>query len=91
VIEVAVLKDVPGSQALIEYAISQARNPNFGGVLHWGQRNDCTADEIARRFGDPTDPTTDFGQWRAALDDVTDHGRRNAFSSKFTRQTGLEP
>ena len=38
-----------------------ALDPNFGGILHWGQRNLSSTPEIQARFGDaPTDPT---GPW----------------------------
>ena len=28
---------------MINFAISLARNPNYGAILHWGQRNEFDA------------------------------------------------
>ncbi|MCK1500461.1 hypothetical protein [Bradyrhizobium sp. 188] len=70
-----------------------ALNPNFGGVLHWGQRNDSSALDIAHAFGKArrADPfTSDLAEWRKVLADLTDNGRRQGFSKAFSRQTGLE-
>jgi hypothetical protein len=83
VVEVAVLKDVKGSQELIDYAVKIARSGTYHAILHWGQRNDCNRAEVEARFGD------DLRRWRDALATVT--GGRDGFSSAFTRQTGLEP
>jgi hypothetical protein len=83
-IEVACLRDVSGSQELLDYAVTLARSPLFNGIFHWGQRNDCTRPEIERRFGD------DLEKWRKALSLITDNGRLDGFSSEFTRRTGLE-
>jgi hypothetical protein len=90
-VEVACLRDVSGSQELIDHAVRLALNPNIGGVLHWGQRNDATAADIERLFGDSTSVTNgDLGAWRKALDLVTAGGALDGFSSEFTRRTGLE-
>lgn len=90
-VEVACLRDVSGSQELIDFAVELALNPNFGGVLHWGQRNDSTATDIERLFGDSNSPTNgDLGAWRDGLSLLTDGGTRDGFSSEFTRRTGLE-
>lgn len=83
-IEVAGLKDVEGTKELIDYAVSLSRDKNFGGILHWGQRNESTAGDIAHRFG------CDLLTWRKALACITDNGRLNGFSSSFTRRVGLE-
>jgi len=83
VVEVAVLKDINGSQELIDHAVKLARSGTYNAILHWGQRNDCNRGEIEARFGD------DLRRWRDALATVT--GGRDGFSSAFTRQTGLEP
>ncbi len=90
-IEVACLKDVKGSQELIDYAVRLARSPSLNGILHWGQRNDCDRADIEHRFGDtPTRPGGDLQKWRHALSLITDNGRLDGFSSAFTRHTGLE-
>ncbi len=89
VVEVAGLKDVKGTSNLIDYAIALSRNPNFGGVLHWGQRNESDREDIERRFGDPNDPRNgDLGRWREAVERINSDS--DAFSSEFTRRTGLE-
>ncbi|HYI13862.1 MAG TPA: hypothetical protein VEX37_00605 [Thermomicrobiales bacterium] len=90
-VEVACLKDVSGSQELIDYAVRLALNPNIGGVLHWGQRNDATEGDIQRLFGDNASPTNGkLGAWREALARITDGGSLDGFSNEFTRRTGLE-
>lgn len=90
-VEVACLRDVSGSQELLDYAVRLARNPNINGLLHWGQRNDWTMPEVERVYGDSTlSPGGNLGFWRQALSRVTDHGRLDGFSSEFTRRTGLE-
>ena len=90
-VEVACLKDVSGSQELVDYAVALALNPNVGGVLHWGQRNDATAADIERLFGDSNSPTNgNLGAWREALALISEGGSLKGFSSEFTRRTGLE-
>jgi hypothetical protein len=84
-VEVAGLKDVSGTTELVEFALALALDPNFGAVLHWGQRNPATKAQIEAHFGDR------LKQWRVALGRITDHGRLNGFSSDFTLRTGLEP
>ncbi|MGG7569800.1 hypothetical protein [Streptomyces sirii] len=60
-------------------------------ILHWGQRNDYERPEVERIFGDSAlQPGGNLGFWRQALARVTDNGRLDGFSSKFTRRTGLE-
>jgi hypothetical protein len=90
-VEVAGLVDLSGSRDLVEYATELGLNPNFGGILHWGQRNTATAGDIERLFGTGTDPQNGgrLRQWRDALRQITGGG--GAFSSDFTRRTGLEP
>jgi hypothetical protein len=91
-VEVACLKDVSGGQEMVDYAAQLALNPNFGGILHWGQHNDATAADIQRLFGDTSSPTNGhLGAWRQALADITDGGSRERFSNDFTQRTGLEP
>jgi hypothetical protein len=91
VVEVAGLKDVKGTKELVDYAISQALNNNFRGILHWGQRNPSTVQNIEDRFGTTALVRTgELQKWRQVLGLITDNGRLDGFSSPFTRQTGLE-
>jgi hypothetical protein len=83
-VEVACLKDVSGGQELVDFAVAWARNPNSGAILHWGQRNDARRAETEQIFG------RDLSVWRQALARITDNDSLNAFSSEFTRRTGLE-
>lgn len=90
-VEVAGLKDVGGVTELIDFAIALSRDRNFGGILHWGQRNESNVADIEHRFGDGGNvPGSDLGAWREALSKITDGGRLDGFSSAFTRKTGLE-
>ena len=91
-VEVACLRDVSGSQELIDYAVQLALNPNYGGILHWGQRNDAVVADVERLFGDSRTVTNgDLGAWREALNIITEGGSLDGFSSEFTRRVGLEP
>jgi len=81
-VEVAGLKDVEGTAELIDYAITLSLDKNFGGILHWGQRNESTVDDIEYRFGQ------NLTMWRDALYRINEHGLE--FSSVFTRRVGLE-
>lgn len=83
-VEVAGLKDVEGTQELIDYAVALSRDKNYECAVHWGQRNDSVVSDIEHRFGESL--TT----WREALARITDNGRFYRFSSAFTRRTGLE-
>lgn len=84
-VEVAGLKDVSGSRELIDYAISLSLNRNFRGILHWGQRNESSREDIEFRFGN------ELQSWRDALINITENGTLDGFSSQFTRRVGLEP
>ena len=91
-VEVAGLRDVDGVTELIDFAISQALDRNFQGILHWGQRNESQRFQIEERFGGtPSDLTGNLNRWRQALSQITENGRLQGFSSAFTRRTGLEP
>jgi hypothetical protein len=94
-VEVSGLKDVTGSTALIDFALTLANNPNFrvngGGILHWGQRNTSTMDNVQQTFGDTlSQPSGNLHTWRGVLSNLSDNGRLDGFSSEFTRQVGLE-
>jgi hypothetical protein len=90
-VEVSGLKDVTGSAEMVAFAESLGLNRNFGGILHWGQRNNSTSADVEHRFGDRADaPGGPLGIWRSALSSLTDNGRLDGCSSAFTRRTGLE-
>ena len=90
-VEVAGLKDVKGTKELVDFAISLALNNNFRGILHWGQRNLSTVQNIEDRFGNTALVRAgELAKWRDALKRITEDGRFPGFSSPFTRQTGLE-
>ena len=91
VVEVAGLKDVTGVSELIDFAITLALDPNFKGILHWGQRNPSTRAQVQERFGDGLlSQAGDLHTWRDALSLITHNGKFDGFSNAFTRQTGLE-
>jgi hypothetical protein len=81
-VEVAALKDVTGSEEMVEYAARLALNPNMGGILHWGQYNPSNQQQVEMRFGPRL--TT----WRSVLAEFNGGG---GFSNAFSRRTGLEP
>jgi hypothetical protein len=81
-VEVSGLKDMSGSEEMVEYAASLALNPNMGGILHWGQFNPSNRAQVEMRFGPK------LAAWRAALGQFNGGG---GFSSAFSRRTGLEP
>jgi hypothetical protein len=90
-VECAGLADEAGSTEFVDYAVRLALDPNIKGILHWGQQNDSTRQDIEFRFGDaPGSPAGPLHDWRAVLGTLTDNGRLDAFSSTFTRRTGLE-
>jgi len=55
----------------------------LGAKVHWGQKNDLTADQVEAMY-----PQLDA--WRAVLTTVTANGELPTFSTAFTRQRGLE-
>jgi hypothetical protein len=90
-VECSGLADEQGSTEFVDYAVKLALDPNIEGVLHWGQQNDSTQQDIEFRFGDsPSSPTGPLHNWRSVLSTLTDNGRQDGFSSFFTRHTGLE-
>lgn len=90
-VECAGLADDAGSIEFVNEAVRLALDPNIKGILHWGQQNSSTQQEIEFRFGDsPGSPTGPLHNWRSVLSGLTENGRLDAFSSLFTRQTGLE-
>jgi hypothetical protein len=90
-VECAGLADEAGSTEFVDYAVRLALDPNINGILHWGQQNDSTRQDIEFRFGDaPGSPAGPLHDWRAVLSRLTANGALGAFSSAFTRRTGLE-
>ncbi|MGF1598143.1 MAG: hypothetical protein ACFCVK_14630 [Acidimicrobiales bacterium] len=85
-VEVGGLSRVDGSDAYIARVHDDALE--LGGVIHWGQKNECTQADIESVFG--SGPGTALHRWRAALSELTDHGSDALFSTPFTRQRGLE-
>lgn len=81
-IEIACLRDMKGSQEVVDFATALALNRNYGALLHWGQKNTYTKADVEVRFG------VDLDRWRQALATVTAPDDR--FSSDFSRRTGLE-
>lgn len=91
-VECSGLVDVDGSEQFVTFATQLALDPNINGVLHWGQRNDSSAADVEFRFNSGGSHSPDrLTRWRNILSQLTDRGLHNAFSSNFTRQTGLEP
>lgn len=84
VVEVAGLRDVGGVTELVDFAITLSRDRNFSGILHWGQRNESDVGDIEWRFN----RNGDLDRWRGALRALS--ADADTFSSRFTRQTGLE-
>ncbi len=90
-IEIAGLKDVDGTVDLINRAIFLGLHPMFSGIMHWGQRNESTMQDIQHRFGDRIGgPAGNLGKWRHVLSAFTENGRLDGFSSEHTRKLGLE-
>lgn len=89
VIEVAAIRDAAGSIPFVMNAAQVARHPQFAAPFHWGQFNPLTRGEVDRIFNAAPKPAA-LTQWREALRLFTENGRRNGFSSAFTRRAGLE-
>ena len=89
VIEVAAIRDAAGSVPFVMNAAQVARHPMFAAPFHWGQFNPLVRTEVDRIFNAPPKPGA-LTAWREALRVFTQNGRRNGFSSAFTRRTGLE-
>jgi hypothetical protein len=90
-VECSGLDDENGSAQFVDFAVALAQDPNIKGILHWGQQNNSTKEQIEFRFGDaPGAPTGPLHQWRAVLAELTNKGQLDGFSSAFTRTAGLE-
>lgn len=91
-VEVSCLRDSDGGQQVVDYAVQLARDPNFAGIMHWGQHNDADAEVTYNAFGQASlsDPSyNDLDGWRDVLRHFTADGQRNAFASDFTDNAGL--
>jgi hypothetical protein len=67
-VECAGLADEAGSTEFVDYAVRLALDPNINGILHWGQQNESTRQDIEFRFGDaPGSPAGPLHDWRAVL------------------------
>ena len=88
-IEISGLRDAAGSVPFIMNAVTVARNPMFAGCFHWGQFNPLTRAEVEKLYG--AAPDLRLSRWRNSLRQLTRNGTLDGFSSKFTRQAGLEP
>lgn len=85
-VEIAGLSRASGCETLI--ARLEAESRNYDIVLHWGQRNRRSIDDIEKHFS-PTAGGALF-KWRAALSQLSEHGRLANFSTDYTRHKGLE-
>jgi hypothetical protein len=88
-IEISGLRDAEGSVPFIMNAVRLARNPMFAGRFHWGQFNPLTRPEVETLYD--VAPGKRLSRWKDALRQLTRNGTMDGFSSKFTRDAGLEP
>jgi len=88
-IEISGIRDAAGSVPFIMNAVKLARNPMVAGCFHWGQFNPLTRTEVEKLYG--AAPALRLSRWRNSLRQLTKNGALDGFSSKFTRQVGLEP
>jgi hypothetical protein len=86
-IEIAGLSHVDGTGPFLKQVEADA--VTFGAALHWGQRNNWQMKDVEAIYG-PVGPSGSLFKWRAALSDLTEHGRYDAFSTAFSKRTGLE-
>jgi hypothetical protein len=90
-VECSGLADENGSTQFVDFAVALAQDPNIKGILHWGQQNASTQQQIEFRFGDaPGSPTGPLHDWRQVLAELTNNGQLDGFSNHFTRTAGLE-
>lgn len=85
-VEVGGLSRVNGSDRYIAQVHDDALAS--GGVIHWGQRNECTQEDVERAFGSGSG--TRLHRWRQALSELSRNGADALFSTPFTRQRSLE-
>lgn len=93
-VEVAGLNGVDGTAQLMRFATLQANDMNFGGFLHWGQRNETTPERLWRFFQHRREvgryPGDNLVRWQQQLARYTNNGTLKHFSSRQTRSWGLE-
>ena len=94
VMEVAEIRHADKSSPFVDNAARVARNPMYAAPFHWGQRialDPLTRGEMASIF-DAAPKVGALEQWKKALRFILkDCAAKDAFSSAFTVQTGLEP
>ena len=86
-LEIAGLSRVNGTQKFLELVEADAIETNA--IIHWGQRNNWHMKQVESLY-DPSPPMGLLYRWREALSSLTDHGRFDLFSTKFSHQRGLE-
>jgi len=86
-IEIAGLSRVEGTEPFLKRIEADA--VDFRAVLHWGQRNNWSMKDVEGVYV-PAGPWGALFKWRAALSELTDHGRYDVFSTDFSKQMGLE-
>jgi hypothetical protein len=86
-IEIAGLARVEGTEPFLKQVEQDAGT--FGAALHWGQRNNWSMKRV-EAVHYPVGPLGDLFKWRAALSELTEHGRYAVFSTAFSKQMGLE-
>jgi hypothetical protein len=85
-IEIAGLSQASGTEDLIARLEEESRARDI--ILHWGQRNHRLIKDVEKHFS-PL-PGGELYQWRAALSQLSEHGRLANFSTDNTRKKGLE-
>jgi hypothetical protein len=85
-IEIAGLSRASGTEDLIARLEEESRQHDI--ILHWGQRNKRSMDDIEKHFI-PVFNGHLF-KWRDALSQLSEHGRLANFSTAFTKVKGLE-
>jgi hypothetical protein len=82
VVEIAGLKRFAGLRPLLD--VLEAGAKAMGGTVHWGQRNNLTAAEVAAGY-------PDLPIWRNQLREFSAFGPAEQFSTRYTQRIGLEP
>ncbi|MBT2667299.1 hypothetical protein J7J00_17610 [Bacillus sp. ISL-4] len=83
-VEIAMPVEILGTEPFMQLIERDAIE--LGATLHWGQRNNMNMKDVERLF----DATGPLFRWRKALSKISSNGRFATFSTKFTRDRGLE-
>ncbi|MEE3950089.1 hypothetical protein [Bacillus wiedmannii] len=86
-IEIAGASEILGNEPFMKAIERHAIELN--GVIHWGQRNNLSMKEVERSFN-PNAPNGALYLWRKALSRLSNNGRLPTFSTKYSRERGLE-